>query len=201
MAIQQTLDEFGEPKVKFRLTQDLTYSSVPPPAPARSINSRIDMAQYPEMVYGWCLPRIVHFAVSLRWHRPRTRILIAKYDYSDAYRRVAHSASAAAQTIAVHDGLAYLALRLTFGGAPNPPTWCMVSEMVTDLANEISQCESWDPATLHSPAQATVPTPIYADSQEEPALGKGDGRPSSTHLPRKGGWVHRRPHKCLLGHS
>ena len=48
----------------------------------------------------------------------------------------------------------------------------MVSEMVTDLANEISQCESWDPATLHSPAQEKVPKPIYADSLEEPTLAK-----------------------------
>ncbi len=64
---------------------------------------------------------IVHFVVSLRWHRPRTRVLIAKYDYSDAYSRVAHSAGVAAQTIAVHEGMAYLALRLTFGGSLEPP--------------------------------------------------------------------------------
>ena len=30
-----------------------------------SINSRIDMDQYPEMVYSWALPRIIHFIVAL----------------------------------------------------------------------------------------------------------------------------------------
>ncbi|KAI2513078.1 hypothetical protein MHU86_1370 [Fragilaria crotonensis] len=80
MATQQTLGDDGKPKAKNRLTQDLTFSSQPPPAPPRSINSRIDMEAYPEMVYGWCLPRTIHFIVSLRWHRPRTRVLISKYD-------------------------------------------------------------------------------------------------------------------------
>ena len=60
------------------------------------------MSMYPEMIYGWCLLRILHFISSLRWHRPSLRILIAKYDYSNAYRRIAHSANAAAQTISVH---------------------------------------------------------------------------------------------------
>ncbi|KAI2502400.1 hypothetical protein MHU86_12057 [Fragilaria crotonensis] len=168
MATQQTLGDDGKPKAKNRLTQDLTFSSQPPPAPPRSINSRIDMEAYPEMVYGWCLPRTIHFIVSLRWHRPRTRVLISKYDYSDAYRRLAHSATAAPQTIAVHDGLGYIALRLTFGGSANPPTWCMVSEMVTDLANEICQCEEWDPTTLHSPAQPLSPEPRYANDHTVP---------------------------------
>jgi hypothetical protein len=170
MVVQQTLDENGKPKVKRRLTQDLSFSSNPHPAPPRSINKRVDMDMYPEMVFGWCLPRILHFVASLRWHQPLRKILIAKYDYSDAYRRIAHSASAAPQTIAVHEGMGYLALRLTFGGSPNPPTWCMVSEMVTDLANEISQCEDWDPTTLYNPVQPVAPKPIYLADSDAPCL-------------------------------
>ena len=168
MATQMSVDNQGNPKVKFRLTQDLTFSSEPPPAPPRSINGRIQMESYPEMTYGWCLPRTLHFIVSLRWHQPSRRILIGKYDYSDAYRRVAHSGSAAPQTIAVHKGMGYLALRLTFGGSPNPPTWCMVSELVTDLANEICQCEDWNPAELHSPVQPTAPKPVYVADPSTP---------------------------------
>ena len=43
-------------------------------------------------------------------------------------------------TIAVHDGTgAYIAVRLAFGGAPNPPTFTNFSDLVTDLPNEISQ--------------------------------------------------------------
>ena len=158
LAQQWTLDEFGNRIIKFRLTQDLSFSSnrVGPP---RSINSRVNMKAYPEMVYGWCLPRVMHYVVSLRLAFPTLGILICKYDYSDAYRRVAHSAWASVQTIATHGELAYLSLRLTFGGSPNPPTWCLVSEMVTDLANEINKCIEWDYELVRSPAQPHTPAP------------------------------------------
>ena len=87
MATQLSMDDQGKPKEKFRLTQDLTFSSEPPPAPPRSVNGRIAMELYPEMTYGWCLPWTVHFIVSLRWHRPTRRILIAKYEYSGGAQR------------------------------------------------------------------------------------------------------------------
>jgi hypothetical protein len=32
--------------------------------------------------------------------------------------------------------------------------------MVTDLANEITQCDEWDPSALHSPAQPVAPAPV-----------------------------------------
>ena len=158
LASQWTLNEDGERVAKFRMTQDLSFSSNQT-GKSVSINSRIDMSAYSEMIYGWCFPRIVQYTLALRFHHPGFRILICKYDYSDAYRRIAHSAGAAAQTISIHDELAYLSLRLTFGGSPNPPTWCLFSEIVTDLANEISQCAEWDPAELHSPAQPQTPDP------------------------------------------
>jgi hypothetical protein len=64
-----------------------------------SINSRIDMEQFPNMVYGWALPRIVHCIVALRLVWPLLTICIAKYDYSDAYRQMAHRVRAVVQTI------------------------------------------------------------------------------------------------------
>jgi hypothetical protein len=118
------------------------------------------MKAYPEMIYGWCLPRIVHFIVALRLAWPGKSILIARYDCSDACRRIAHSAKAVAQTITTLGALAFVCWRLTFGGSPNPPTWCCFSEIVTDLANEISMCAEWDPATLKSPDQTVTPDPI-----------------------------------------
>ena len=138
------------------MTQDLSFS---PLNPLNAINPRIDIAAYPEMVYGWCLPRIFHLVVAMRHHNPTTRVLIAKYDYSDAYRRMAHMANAAAQTLSVIDNTAFIALRLTFGGSPNPPAWCSVSEIVADLSNEISQMDHWDPSTLYNPDQPNTPTP------------------------------------------
>jgi hypothetical protein len=98
--------------------------------------------------------------VALRLAWPGKLILIAKYDCSDAYRRIAHSAKAVAQTITTLGAFAFVCWRLTFGGSPNPPTWCCFSEIVTDLANEISMCAEWDPATLKSPDQTVTPDPI-----------------------------------------
>jgi hypothetical protein len=57
------------------------------------------MKAYPEMIYGCCLPRIIHFIVALRLFWPGKSIFIAKYEYSDAYWRIAHSAKAVTQTI------------------------------------------------------------------------------------------------------
>jgi hypothetical protein len=161
LAKQFGLSSDGTRKIKYRMTQDLSYSHTKTAKGLPvSVNSRIDMDAYPEMIFGWCLLRIIHLIISLRLHYPQTRILISKYDYSDAYRRMAHSASAAAQTIAASAGLAFIALRLTFGGSPNPPSWILFSEMVTDLANEIAQCDKWEPSALHSPAQPLAPAPI-----------------------------------------
>jgi len=160
LAKQWTLDEKGNRTVKYRITQDLSYSETSNDEEApMSINSRIDMAQYPEMVYGWALPRIIHFIVALRLASPKRTIFISKYDYSDAYRRMAHSALAVAQTITTCLAYAFVYFRMTFGGSPNPPTWCNFSEMVADLANEISMCTDWEPETLHSPNQPTTPEP------------------------------------------
>jgi hypothetical protein len=115
------------------------------------------MSQYADTIYRWCLGRTIHFIVALRLRFPNQQIFLSKYDYSDAYRRVAHSARAAVQSIIVFGSIAYIALRLTFGGSPNPPTWCAFSEMVSDLSNEIPLCSDWDHASLHSPDQPTAP--------------------------------------------
>jgi hypothetical protein len=72
---------------------------------------------------------------------------------------VAHSPSAAAQSIIIFARVAYLSLRLTFGGSTNPPTWCSFSEMVTHLSNEIPLCKEWDHDLLRSPDQPTTPSP------------------------------------------
>jgi hypothetical protein len=92
------------------VTQDLSYSHTRTAKGLPiSVNSRIDMDAYSEMFFGGCLLRIIHLILSLRLHYPHSRILISKYDYSDAYRRMAHSTSTAAQTIVVSAGLAFIA--------------------------------------------------------------------------------------------
>jgi hypothetical protein len=46
---------------------------------------------------------------------------------------------------------AFVCFQVTFGGSPNAPAWCKFSEMVADLANEMSLCPDWDPGKLRSP--------------------------------------------------
>jgi hypothetical protein len=110
-----TVQHDGMRITKFRLTQDLSFTSNKMGS-IRSIISQVDMGAYAEIIYGWCQPRILHFIVlSLRTQHPKSRILISKYNYRDAYRRIAHSVAAALQTIVILRVTACLALRLTLG--------------------------------------------------------------------------------------
>jgi hypothetical protein len=156
MAEQLTLTATGARIPKYRLTQDLSFSLT---AEQVLVNSRIDMEAYPKMIYGWCLLQILNFIAALRVAHPTERIFITKYDYSDEYHRIAHTASAAIQSVGLFGGIAFIALQLTFGGSPNPPTWCLFSEMVTNLANELLLCTNWDPAKVHNPDQPITPAP------------------------------------------
>ena len=121
------------------------------------------MNDYPETIYGWRLSRVIHYIVALRLQFPDERTLTAKYNFSDAYRRVAHSPQAAAQYIIVIANVAYIALRLSFGGSPNIPTWCALSKMITDLSNEIPFCKNWDPKSTFSLIQPSPPDAKYSD--------------------------------------
>jgi hypothetical protein len=178
LAKQWTLNEMGEGSPKYRLTQDLSFTCAKGTR-SMSVNSHIDMTAYPEMIYGWCMPRILHYIIAFRLAFPNTPVLIAKYDYSDAYRRVAHSATAVAQTISTCNNYAYIYNRLTFGGSPNPPTWCNFSEIVTRLSNKISQCKDWDLDKLRSPNQPVTPTPI----REMPGITIAKAWPMTVHVP------------------
>jgi len=132
LATQYGLMPDGSRKLKKRLTHDLSYSLT---VPEILVNARID---------------IIHFVVALRVAHPKQKILIAKFDYSDAYRRVSHAASSVVQSVIAWGGVAYVALRLAFGGSPNPACFCAFLEMLTDLSNDLSQ-SSYDPEKFTSP--------------------------------------------------
>ena len=198
LALQFALLEDGSRVPKRRLTQDSSFALTFPKA---SVNERIDMDAYPQMIYGWCLSRIIHFIVALRLRHPSKKIFIAKYDYSDAYRRIAHSASAAAQSIIVIAGIAYIALRLTFGGSPNPPTWCAFSEMVTDLSNEIPLCHDWDPKNPAKPRATNHACTRRTSRRRTHVASTTDGRCRPYNRDRPHRQLHRRPNPRILGHS
>ena len=155
LAVQHALEG-----IKYRLTHNLSFLIT---SEDTSVNSRCDIDAYPEKVYGFCLFCTIHFIVALQRKFPDKRILISKYDFSNAYRRMAHRASSAIQTILVHGKKAYIYLRLTFGAATNPAVFCGLSEMVCDLSNEITLVKEWDLDFLFSPVQPRVPPADYLD--------------------------------------
>jgi hypothetical protein len=104
---QFSLQEDGARSQKCHLTQDL---SSPLTLHKASANHWIDMEAYAEMIYGWCLMQITCFIVALHLAYPSIIIFIVNYDYSDACRQVAYSLEAAAQSIIVFFGVAYIAL-------------------------------------------------------------------------------------------
>ena len=138
---QYSINSDGSRKLKKRFTHDLSFSLT---LDAASINDRIDMTKYPDMVYGWCLPRILHYLAALRHRNPGRKIFISKYDYSDAYKRISQDAETAAATVIRVDDIAYVCLRMVFGGSPNPAGFSGFSETLTDLANELAMSD-YDP--------------------------------------------------------
>jgi hypothetical protein len=54
-------------------------------------------------------------------------------------------------------------LRLTFGGSPCPNEFCVVSELCTNLANDLLHCLHWDPKMLQSPHAHRLSNPRLLD--------------------------------------
>ena len=85
---------------------------------------------------------------------------MSKLDWKSAYRRSHLRGNIAIQTITqcIKLQLCFVALRLTFGGAPNPYKWSEISESVTDLSNALLNCEDWDASVYFSPLQSKIPS-------------------------------------------
>jgi hypothetical protein len=148
MVQQFSLNADGSRKRKNRSTHDLSFSITQKDA---SINERIDMSCYPDMVYGWCFSRIIHYLAALRHLNPRQRIYISKFDYSDAYKRISQSPGTCAATVVRFAEIAYIFLRMAFGGSPNPAAFSCFSETLTDVANELAM-------SRYHPSQGSSPT-------------------------------------------
>ena len=69
--------------------------------------------------------------------------------------------------------LCFIALRLTFGGAPNPNIWSDLSESITDLANALLQCQAWNFVLMGDVGQNMSATPLLMFNGE--VSGKVEG--------------------------
>ena len=152
---QNTIDEFGRIVPKDRLTHDQSWKW----SSGTSVNSRVQKDALQACRYGFCIRRLINWALAARRKYPNRRILAAKIDYKSAYRRgILHYETALkTATQLPNDDLAIITLRLTFGGAPCPFEWGIMSETICDLANELLKCDDWEPRTLHASVQADIP--------------------------------------------
>lgn len=114
---QCSLAADGSRKLKKRLTHDQTFIAL---SDSQSVNKLTNVEKFPPLIYGFCLNRIILQIISIRFHYPYQRILISKFDYAKAYRRMHNTGSTALQCIAVFEAYAYVQLRLSFGGTGCP---------------------------------------------------------------------------------
>jgi hypothetical protein len=121
------------------------------------VNARVIRENLDELYYGHSLYRLLHYIVSLRLNYPSTKILLAKTDLKGAYRRITLHGDTAARCIITLGDISLLSLRLTFGGSPCPNEFCVVSEIIADLANDILHSPDWDPKITHSPHTISLP--------------------------------------------
>ena len=91
-----------------------------------------------------------------------------------AYRRgTLHPVTALKTTTQLLDeAAAMITLRLTFGGAPCPYEWGVLSETICDLANELLKCDDWEPADLHASVQEDIPSRQSLDENISFAAGR-----------------------------
>ena len=168
---QNTIDSTGRIVPTKRLTHDQSFKFS---ASGTSVNSRTRKDDLLPCVYGGVVRRLVNWAVAARRKHPTTRIFATKIDFKSAYRRLHVSASIAKQSVTQlpREELALMALRLTFGGAPCPFEWGVISETICDLATAIIRDDDWNPNEVHAPKQEEFPPPIFLPDDIPLAEGK-----------------------------
>jgi len=172
---QLTIDETGKVIPKKRVTHDLSHNR----RQGKSVNQRVREEEVPEVKFGHAMLRFLHLIHHIRRHHPNQRILCNKIDVEKAYRRLHVKAKVAVKCVAVwfldkmwqgnyhksNEQVAVLLTRLPFGSSPAPAEFCVVSETVFDLANDLLHCQLWNPQKLPSPYSDDLPPPERLDAQ------------------------------------
>ena len=140
---KNTIDENGRIVENDRLTHDQSYKW----GSGTSVNSRVEKAKLLPCRFGACLKRLMNWTVAARKKFPGKKILSSKIDYKSAYRQFHLNADTTIQTFTQlpEEDLAIVALHLTFGGAPGPYEWGVLTESICDLSIAIMQDDGWDP--------------------------------------------------------
>jgi hypothetical protein len=165
---QETINERGEKIPKFRMTHDQSF-----PGPSGlSVNLRVKKQLLPNIMYSFVLLRSIHYICSLQLRHPKTKIFICKVDLDSAYRRCHLSAATAQESLTIYDDLLLMALRMTFGGAPCPALWGIISETITDVCNSLISNTTWNHEEFHDTMSDSLHPPLSLPEsiKFEPAL-------------------------------
>jgi hypothetical protein len=142
---QWTINKLGQLITKDRPAHDQSFTAQPG---GKSINDQCVMELLTPCMFGHALLHIIHFILHLRTQFLQRMIFLQNVDFKSAHRRMHLSAGMAAKCVTVVRDLAYVSLRLPFGGRPCPSLWSDFLETITDLSNAIANDESWDPEKL-----------------------------------------------------
>jgi hypothetical protein len=64
------------------------------------------------------------------------------------------------ESLTIFEDFLLVALRMTFGGSPNPALWGVISETSTDICNSLLLNSHWDHSTLFDPISDTIDIPL-----------------------------------------
>ena len=157
---QLGINEAGEFVTKRRITHDLSF---PGKFSKSSINSRVKLDTLEPCMFGHTMLRIIHKIVQLRAIHPKKKIWLRKDDTKSAYRRMHLNERIVFKTgvqIQTKDAkYLLLSLRLPFGGSPCPSEFCLLSDVITDVINDLLVSDEWIPKNLHSHYLRKIPKP------------------------------------------
>jgi hypothetical protein len=110
-------------------------------------------------MYSCVLLRSIHNICSLCQRHPDTKIFICKVDLDAAYRRCHLSSTTAQESLTIYDGLLFMALRMTFGGAPCSSLWGYISDTLADTCNSLIHNTYWDHKNMFDPLSYLLDSP------------------------------------------
>jgi hypothetical protein len=161
LVTQSMIDKCGEMVPKNRLTHNQLFEF----STGTAVNSRVIPDSLTPCRYGTALHRFIHYVVDVCKAHPTTQNLMTKVDFKAAYQRLHIMSDTAAQAVVLIEDMALVALRMTFGGSPNPSIWSDVFELACDTCNMLSRSNFWnaeDSPTFESPHQTRyIQQPVY----------------------------------------
>jgi hypothetical protein len=127
----------------------MTHDQSFPGVSGKSVNSRVITSDLPPIMYSFVLSQTIHYIIGVRARHPNTKIFLCKFDIDAAYRRCTLLDLTAFERLTIFCSFLLVALRLTFGGAPGPSIWGVISETIADIGNTLLLNNNWDHHSLY----------------------------------------------------